>query len=35
LDVNLRVGPLKQTALLANPMKETKPEPDVFWLSAQ
>jgi hypothetical protein len=35
LVVNFRVGPLKRTALLANPMKGMKPEPDAFWQSVQ
>jgi hypothetical protein len=35
LDVNIRVSPLNRTALLANPMKGMKPEPDALRQSAQ
>jgi hypothetical protein len=35
LDTNLRVSPLKRTALLENPMKGMNPEPDAWRQSLQ
>lgn len=35
LHTNGRLSPLKQTALLANPMNGMNPEPDAFWQSVQ
>jgi hypothetical protein len=34
-DLNIRVWPLKRTALLGNPIKGTKPEPEALRQSPQ